>query len=432
MAPNGSSNYAEVANTAGTTPINVLEILRIPGSADLPLLPETRYDFKAIAVNNVDICLAMPSSLEPAAAVSAWTSAVAVPGAPPAPYFLSATGGQIVLEIVPPTNMNGSILSGFSVMVNESVYDFVVAEQSVTHSIQFLMASSSYVVKVAATTNLGTTAWSDPITMATTAPTSPSSPQNVTATNITASSVTLQWSIPLDSGGADITGYDIVTTTAGSSATKHATTAPFEITGLVAKTVYTVEVTAINSLMKGGSRIGRQGISFETLTATAPSEPWGLTSAAGTGGSIEVSWNVPLQSGGTNLNDMLYNVTMFSIVPCYSLATEVDPCARCDIVKLQEGNEQYRRIIGANDRCKRPSTNQCPDGTSNCCLMSGVDSTALQCSHVAGVDRYRLALGSNSTVFQGLNHSTTYHFGVQAKNLIGASGLSTIAGLRTT
>ncbi|KAF1320447.1 hypothetical protein FI667_g12333, partial [Globisporangium splendens] len=347
MASNGSSNYAEVASTAGTTPINILEILRMPDSTDLPLLPETRYDLKAIAIDNVDICLAMPSSLEPAAAVSAWTSVAAVPGAPPAPYFLSATGGQIVLELVPPVNMNGSILSGFSVMVNDIVYDFVAAEQSVTHSLSFLTASSSCAVKVAATTNLGTTTWSVPVTMTTTAPTAPSSPRNVTAVNTTASSATLQWLIPLDSGGADITGYDIVMTTAGYRAGREA--------------VYTVKMAAINSLMKGSSRVGKQGISFETLAVTAPSEPWGLTSVASTGGSIEVSWNVPLQSGGTSLNDMLYNVTMFPIAPCYPVASEADPCARCDILKLQEGNEQYRRIIGASERCERPRTDSfCP------------------------------------------------------------------------
>lgn len=206
MSSNGSSEYAEVANTAGATPPDVIEILRVPGAGDLPLLPESQYEFKAIAVNNVDICLVMPSSLAPAGAVSAWTRAAAVPGAPPAPYLLSATGGQLSIELVPPPNMRGSVLSGFSVTTSESTSDFVAADGAIVHSISFLMADSSYIVQVAAVTNLGTTAWSTPITMNTTAPTVPTSPRHVTVTNITASSAIVQWSMPLDSGGTDLSG----------------------------------------------------------------------------------------------------------------------------------------------------------------------------------------------------------------------------------
>lgn len=226
-------------------------------------------------------------------------------------------------------------------------------------------------------------------------------------------------------------GYGVVLMSGGITEKRNTASTSFELTGLVAKSVYTVKVTAINNLTKESSITRSQGVSFETLAATVPSEPWGLASFSSTGGSIEVSWNVPLKSGGVSLSAVMYNVTMFPIKPCYQ-QDAADPCALCGFGKLQ-GNEQYQQIVAAADRCEKPSTSGCPDGTSSCCLTreSSGFGAGLQCGHVVGQGRHRLVVGSNTTVFQGLNHSTTYYFGVQASNLVGSSAFSTIAGLGT-
>lgn len=206
MASNGSSDFQEVVNTAGSASPEIVTIRRVPGEGDLPLSPETQYDFKAIAVNNVDVCLMIPTSLDPAGLVSARTGPAAVPGVPPAPYLLSATGGQLSIELVKPPNMNGSALTGFSIMVNDTVYGFMATNDSTAYSINFLSAETPYAVQVAVVTNLGTTNWSALVILETTAATIPSAPRYLNMSNVTASSAILQWSLPLDSGGADITG----------------------------------------------------------------------------------------------------------------------------------------------------------------------------------------------------------------------------------
>ncbi|TYZ67017.1 hypothetical protein PybrP1_011487, partial [[Pythium] brassicae (nom. inval.)] len=62
MASNGSSDFQEVATTVGTAKPDSVEVFRLPGAGDLPLRANSRYDFKAVAVNNMDICLAIPAS----------------------------------------------------------------------------------------------------------------------------------------------------------------------------------------------------------------------------------------------------------------------------------------------------------------------------------------------------------------------------------
>lgn len=206
MASNGSSDFHEVANTAGSTSPEIVEIRRVPGAGDLPLSSDTQYDFKSIAVNNVDVCLVIPASLDPATPVSTRTGPAAVPGAPPVPYLLSVTGGQISLELVKPPNMNGSALTGFSVMVNDTVYGFMATNDSTAYSINFLSAETPYAVQVAAVTNLGASNWSALGVFSTTSATTPSVPRYLNVSNVTASTASLQWSLPLDSGGTDITG----------------------------------------------------------------------------------------------------------------------------------------------------------------------------------------------------------------------------------
>lgn len=225
-------------------------------------------------------------------------------------------------------------------------------------------------------------------------------------------------------------------TSGGKTERRSSTSTSFELTHLVAKAVYTVKVTAINRTGRESSIVGKRGVTFETRVATPPSTPWGLAAFASTGGAIEVAWNAPVDSGGVSLDDMIYNVTMFPISPCFKADSEVgDHCSACNFVNLQ-GNEQYQ-LVASGLACERPTSTVCPDGTTNCCITpaNSVYGPGLQCSSLTAGQRgqrHRLVVGTNNTVFQGLDHSTTYFFGVRANNLVGSSAFSTIAGLRTT
>lgn len=201
-----------------------------------------------------------------------------------------------------------------------------------------------------------------------------------------------------------------------------------ELVNLLATTVYTVKVTAINRLEKESSGSGKQGVAFETVIATPPSTPWGLLMISCTGGSIEMSWNPPANTGGMPLDGMIYNVTMFPLETCYRLngVEDGDHCGSCNLIKLQ-GGKDYEYASSGYSSCERPATSICADGTSSCCMTRGNSSygSGLQCSRIEPrAGRYRLVVSSNATVFQSLNHSTAYVFDVRANNLVGSSSLS--------
>lgn len=211
MAVNGSENYDEVSTTPIGSSIDLVDVYSVDGNdTELPLTPDTMYKFKALAVNLVDICTAIPSAVELAGWAAAWTLQASVPDAPPAPYFISATGGQITAYFIPPQDMKGSTLMGFSVLLDGSEIEFVAASGSVLHRVNFLSANSVYLVRIAAVTDLGTTSLSASSQMSTTAPTAPSAPRFVGVSNVSASSAVVQWSVPADNGGVSITGTFVV------------------------------------------------------------------------------------------------------------------------------------------------------------------------------------------------------------------------------
>jgi hypothetical protein len=214
MATDEVGDYVEVASTIGADTINVVEILRASMLDDTPLLPQTRYLFKAVAVNLVDVCVSVSSSLQLANATTAWTSAATVPGPPPRPYFLKATGGTITMDLVEPLNMQGAILTGFSVAVDDAGGNLrtrnVSADDEVTFDAMSLTADTNYLVSAAVITDLGISSYSLPITMSTTSATAPTVPRNVVVEDATGSSAVVRWSAPLDTGGIQVTGPMVV------------------------------------------------------------------------------------------------------------------------------------------------------------------------------------------------------------------------------
>lgn len=205
VSVNGSESYEEIASTIDSISENAIEILRLPGQGNRPLQPLSRYDFKAIAVNFVDMCLFLPVNIDAAGFTTVWTASASLPEAPTPPYFFSSTGGRIIMELVEPANMRGSTLRGFSVQVNGSLKTFLAANQLTTYSLDHLYADSTYIVSVSYLTSEGTTRWSDEIEMRTGPISRPSPPTNLSVSMITPSSATIQWSSPLDNGGVTIT-----------------------------------------------------------------------------------------------------------------------------------------------------------------------------------------------------------------------------------
>jgi hypothetical protein len=199
---------------------------------------------------------------------------------------------------------------------------------------------------------------------------------------------------------------------------------------LLAKTAYNVKVSAIG--MDGSESLtdSKLGTAFVTQAPTAPTEPWGISMHDRSGGSIEVKWNPPRETGGTSLVEMMFNVTQFSLSPCF-VAEEQNPCSSCDLVNLERKNE----LIWTNSSnvCGVPIDNSCPNGGNGCCRVtseSSVDFGNL-CMTINSASKHKIIVGSFSYSFMELNYSTKYYFGVQAINDIGASRFSSIVGLTT-
>ncbi|GMF21429.1 unnamed protein product [Phytophthora lilii] len=422
LATDEGGSFTEVATTINTETVNIVEILRLSELDDEPLLPESRYIFKAVAINLVDVCISVVSSLQLANATDAWTTAAAIPGPPLSPYFLKATGGMITMRLTKSLNMQGAQLTGFLITIdsnNGMVFTHTIATgDDTTYDATSLEASSTYVIRAAVITNLGNSSYSTATAMNTTAPTNPTAPQDVSVSNITGSSAIVEWSSPFDSGGADITG---------SQEERPAFLSPTTLNNLVATTIYTVKITATNLAGKKSSR--SVGTTFKTQPPTIPSEPWNVSLVFASGGAIEVTWNPPTYRGGELLSSMGYTVDAYSSSPCFN-NDSLDTCRGCNFVKISL--ERYQLVENVSV-CERPTT-QCLDGTYDCCLTrKGSEfGSGLVCGHMEPVQKTIATIGTTSAVFNSLNYSSTYYFGVQASNRAGKSGTSGLQRFRTT
>ncbi|KAJ0393924.1 hypothetical protein ATCC90586_008639 [Pythium insidiosum] len=102
MSSDGGETFVQVANTVDAADHTLCEILRLPGQDNVPLAPESRYDFKTVALN-VAGAVADPTvlqdRLDSAGVLSTRTASPSIPDAPPAPYVLTLTGGRIRLQL---------------------------------------------------------------------------------------------------------------------------------------------------------------------------------------------------------------------------------------------------------------------------------------------------------------------------------------------
>jgi hypothetical protein len=210
----------------------------------------------------------------------------------------------------------------------------------------------------------------------------------------------------------------------GSSSRLYTTSQSLVINTLLARTVYTVKVATINAVGFTSSVAGVSGTSFKTLALSPPGSPWNISSLFSSGGAIEVAWSPPIETGGVPLNSLRYNVTMFTIASCSS-DDAGSPCSSCNTIGL---GESYA-FVASKDSCHSPST-VCPDGSSKCCVarLSGVNRV---CSSASASNRHQLTKGANSTTFYGLQHSSTYYFGVQAQSSAGLGTFSILTRLST-
>ena len=272
------------------------------------------------------------------------------PGPPAAPTGLSATAvsdTQIDLAWEAPANTGGAEITAYKVQVSENGSDpWTVlhttsngATRTYSHTTG-LTAGSTRHYRVAAINSVGTGAYSDPPTQATTHDV-PAAPTGLMATAGNAQ-VTLSWTVPANGGNA-ITSYAIkVATTSGmlnSAATVNVSAIPngatvgqtvsyvvtkTEVssgTDLANGTTYHFQIAAVNS-------VGTGAYSDPPTQATTHDVPAAPTGLMATGGPAQVtlSWTVPA-NGGDAITSYAIKVATTSAALGAATAATVDVSA---------------------------------------------------------------------------------------------------------
>lgn len=144
----------------------------------------------------------------------------------------------------------------------------------------------------------------------------PTVPTDVTASNITSSSVTLSWTASTDN--VDVTGYEVYngSTLAGSS-----TTTSYTATGLSASTAYTFTVIAKDAA--GNRSPASAPVNVTTsepiVDTESPTVPTHLTASAITTSSVSLSWTASTDNVGVTGYDIFNGTTLSgsSTTPSY-------------------------------------------------------------------------------------------------------------------
>lgn len=122
----------------------------------------------------------------------------------------------------------------------------------------------------------------------------PTAPANLTASNITTTSVQLSWTASTDNVG--VTGYDIFrgTTNVGSTASTS-----FNVTGLTANTAYSFTVKAKDAAGNISAASNTVNVTTGTSSDTqAPSAPANLSASNITQNSVQLNWSASTDNVG--------------------------------------------------------------------------------------------------------------------------------------
>ena len=241
------------------------------------------------------------------------TTATTVPGAPTSLTATASGTTAINLSWTAPADDGGSDITGYRIEVSPngtSSWNDLVANtgSTTTYSHTGLDAGDTRHYRVSAINSVGTGAASnvDDATTDAAAPTVPGAPTGLSATASGTSTIDLDWTAPVDDGGAAITGYRIEVSPDGTSdwtervGNTGTTTASYSHTGLSAATTRHYRVSAINSAGTGAAS-STANATTDAAAATVPGAPTSLSATASGTTTIDLSWNAPSDNGGSSI-----------------------------------------------------------------------------------------------------------------------------------
>ncbi|KAJ8556715.1 hypothetical protein ON010_g9250 [Phytophthora cinnamomi] len=254
----------------------------------IPLLPETSYTFKVLALQ-VDVsCDTLTKDVLDSDAVTVMTEAAAVPAPPSCPTLLQLSGCLASVTAAPPDDFGGAVVTGmtFEMLLSSGVLHetFTVALDPGMITTQNLLAYTSYIVRASLNTTIGSSAFGAALTFTTEAPGSPGQLAQLNIADVGPSSVQILWQAPENTGGGAISGYLLYLRAINASITRElayngsadSTTTSFRAGGLLASTQYIFSVVPVNQY--GISGVNDENVVVATTSAAeAPSAPTNLT-----------------------------------------------------------------------------------------------------------------------------------------------------------
>ena len=234
------------------------------------------------------------------------TTASDVPDAPTGLNAVAAGTSRIDLSWSAPANDNGSAVTGYRIEVSNtgnsgwSVLDANSSPTTTDYSHTGLTPDTTLYYRVSAISAVGTGPASN-VDDATTDPTIPGPPTNLTATADGRTRINLSWRPPADDGGSPVTGYHIEFSADGGtdwedlSRNTGSVATSFVHAGLAPGTTRHYRVSAINVAGTGMS----SNVDDATTDATVPGAPTDLDAMANGSSRIDLDWTAPTYDGGS-------------------------------------------------------------------------------------------------------------------------------------
>ena len=354
---------------------------------------------------------------------------------PDAPTSLSVTPGNGTLTVTwgAPEFNGGATISAYTVTADNGVdtpTTCTVTDGSNACTLTGLTNGSSYSVSVTATNAQGVGAATDPVDATPSAV--PDAPTSIDAVGGD-SMITVNWTAPDNTGGADITGYTATAFAPGygySTCTGGPTDTTCDITDLVNGVNYTITVIATNAT---GDSVASSSTS--ATPAGNPTAPTGVTATAGNT-QITVSWSASHANGS--------DITAYTASTSDGSSCDTTGALTCVITGLTNGTSYSISVVATNgvgDSDPSTSVSATPatvpsvpgwlHGVAgnhtatllwNPSLSNGgahIDSYVVTDLHGHGCT----TSGETCTV-TGLTNGTTYIFYVSAHNVMGYSANS--------
>ncbi len=316
----------------------------------------TRYIFKVRATNALGTGF-----------YSDWPNSATPATTPGVPASISAVAGdaQATVSWTAPASNGGSSITGYTVTSSPGDRTCSWSTGALSCVVTGLTNGTSYTFTVRATNAAGTGSATDASSAVTPtgAATEPSAPNAVEATAGDAQA-TVSWSAPTSDGGSAITSYTV--TSSPDALTCTSSTTSCTVTGLTNGTAYTFTVTATNAI---GDSTASSPSSAVTPTATStPTVPGAPTDASAAAGDSQatVSWNSPLDDGGSAITS--YTVTASPDGATCTSTVTVPEDDTCTVTGLTNGTAYTFTVTATNaigdSTASSPSSAVTPSATS--------------------------------------------------------------------